>query len=222
MTVKKFVCLSHAISEDMPVFKGHLPVEIKDFKTINKDGRSLQEIRFSNHIGTHMDAPSHFIPGGKTVDALESERLMGSAAILDFTFKGKGDRLTGDDLRKFGDIIHEKSRILLKTGWDRKFYQDDYFDSFPCLTLGAADYLVSKRIGLLGMDTPSPGPLGSEGDAIHKSLLSAGIIILESLKDLVKVDRAECELIAFPLPLAGCSGAPCMAAAVLPVPGGVE
>ena len=220
--MKKIVCLSHIVSDRMPVFRGHLPVEIKEYKTIDKDGRSLQEIRFSNHVGTHMDAPSHFVPGGKTVDALEMERLMGSAAILDFTFKGKGDRITMDDLRKFKDIIREKSRILLKTGWDRKFYRDDYFDSFPCLTLEAADYLASRRIGLLGMDTPSPGPLGSEGDTIHKTLLSADIIILESLKDLVKVDRAECELIAFPLPLAGCSGAPCMAAAILPIPGGLE
>ena len=89
------------------------------------------------------------------------------------------------------------------------------YGHFPCLTQEAADYLVQLKIRLLGMDTPSPSTLDDPDQTIHTTLLGAGIVILESLKNLTLIERNQCQIIVLPLPIKDFSGAPCRVIAVL-------
>ena len=68
--MKKYLDLTHRIEQNMPVFPGDLPPEIREVTTLGKDIYSVQSISFNNHIGTHLDAPSHFIEGGMTVEQI--------------------------------------------------------------------------------------------------------------------------------------------------------
>jgi arylformamidase len=213
--MKKYLDLTHRIEQDMPVFPGDPPPEIREATTLGKDICTVQSIRFNNHIGTHLDGPSHFIEGGMTVDEIPLESLIGRAVILDFTHKGKNDLITKEDLQAHEYLIPPGSRVLIKTGWDVNFTSEVYFENFPCLTREAAEYLVHLRIRLLGTDTPSPSPLDDPGQTIHKTLLAAGIVILESLKNLSLIDRNQCQIIVLPLPIKDFSGAPCRVVAVL-------
>jgi kynurenine formamidase len=211
----RIVDLSHQVFHHMPVFPGHPCAEITAIKTIPEHGRSLEHLSFTSHAGTHMDAPSHFIPDGKTVDGIPLTSLMGRASIVDLTRKKKGSLITLDDLTLRTEMFREDSMVLLKTGWDRHFGSPDFFDGYPFLTPDAARWIASRGISLLGMDTPSPGPAGPDGDTVHKELLGGGVILIESLCNLDMLYGKTFTLIALPLNLKGCSGAPCRAIAIL-------
>ena len=205
----QYIDLTHQIQEKMPVFPGDPPPEIREIMTLGKDICTVQSIRFNNHLGTHLDAPSHFIEGGMTVDQIPLETLIGEAVILDFTSKGKNGLITKEDLQTHAHRIYPGSRVLIKTGWDVHFTSDAFYVHFPCLTPDAAEYLANLKIGLIGLDTPSPSPLDDPDQAIHKTLLNAGVIILEGVKNLTLIDQDQCRLIVLPLSLRHFSGAPC-------------
>jgi len=213
--MKKYIDLTHQIEENMPVFPGDPPAEIREVTTLGQDIYAVQSIRFNNHIGTHLDAPSHFIEGGMTVDQIPLESLIGKAVILDFTHKGKNDLITKAEFQAHEYRILPGSRVLLKTGWDLLFTSDAFYEDFPCLTPEAAEYLVQLKISLLGTDTPSPSPLDDPGQTIHQTLLGAGIVILESVKNLTLIDRNQCQIIVLPPLIKDFSGAPCRVVAVL-------
>jgi kynurenine formamidase len=211
----RYIDLTHRIEESMPVFPGDPPPEIRQVMTLGPDICTVQSICFNNHIGTHLDAPSHFLEGGMTVDEIPLESLIGRAVILDFTDKSKNDLITKEDLKAHTYRIHPGSRLLIKTGWDVNFTSEAYYEDFPCLTREAAEFLVSCKIRLLGMDTPSPSPLDDPGQIIHKTLLGAGVVILESVKNLTLIERDQCQIIVLPPPIKDFSGAPCRVIAVL-------
>jgi len=211
----RYIDLTHRIEKSMPVFPGDPPPEMSEVMTLGQDICTVQSIRFNNHIGTHLDAPSHFIEGGMTVDKIPLESLIGKAVILDFTCKGKNELITKEDLQAHEYRILPGSRLLIKTGWDVNFTSEAFYEDFPCLTQEAAEYLVQLKIRLFGTDTPSPSPLDDTGQAIHKTLLAAGIVILESVKNLTLIDRNQCQIIVLPPPIKDFSGAPCRVVAVL-------
>ena len=207
--MNNYLDLTHTIEASMPVFPGDPQPEIREIMTLGEDFCTVQSIRFNNHLGTHLDAPSHFIEGGMTVDQIPLDTLIGKAIILDCTDKGKDDLITKKDLHRQQQNIDTGSRVLIKTGWDRNFTSPAYYEHFPCLTQESAAYLASLKIKLLGMDTPSPSPLDDPDQAIHKALLGAGVVLVESIKNLTRIDRDECQLIILPLPIKDFSGAPC-------------
>lgn len=211
----RIVDLSHQVFHHMPVFPGHPCVEITAIRSIPEHGRSLEHLSFSSHAGTHVDAPSHFIPGGKTVDGIPLPSLMGRASIIDLSRKEKGSRITREELALRAEMFREGSMVLLNTGWDRHFATPAFFDGYPSLTPDSARWIASRGISLLGMDTPSPGPVGPEGDAVHEALLGGCVILIESLRNLDMLYGKAFTLVALPLPLAECSGAPCRAIAIL-------
>lgn len=213
--MKAYIDLTHPIEEGIPVWPGEPDPEIWASATLEKDGYTVESIRIGTHLGTHMDTPSHFVGGGANLDQIPLETLIGRAFILDLRSKGRGQLIGKEDLEPYHDRLRPGARILLKTGWDRHFRDGTFFEDFPCLTLEAARYLASRRITLLGMDSPSPSPVGDPDNRIHRTLLGAGIIHVEALKDLTLIEEDECELIALPPLFKGFSGSPCRVVAVV-------
>ena len=200
--------LSHHISDRQQVFPGHPSVRIKNWKTLSANGRSVQEISLGNHTGTHMDTPSHFFKEGACITAIPPERLFGEALVLDYTEKRRGDKITQSDLVDKNVTFPRKAIVLLNTGWDRLFRNKEYLLDYPCLSLDAAEYLADGKINIIGMDFPSPGPVGQEGDEIHKLLLQNDILLIESMKNLDNVKTKD-KILAAPLAVKNCSGSPC-------------
>lgn len=210
----RYIDLTFPIEEAMPVWPGDPRPEFREVKSLEQDGYAIQSIRFSNHLGTHLDAPSHIVHGGRTLDRIPLETLIGKAVLLDFTSKGKKDRITRRDLETCGNLLHKGTRVLIRTGWDSHYGSTIFFQDFPCLTLEAAQELADRRIALLGMDTPSPSPVDDPEQGIHKTLLGAGIVLLECLTNLHRIRGNECDLMVLPPLFKGFSGSPCRAVAV--------
>ena len=210
----RYIDLTFPVEEGMPFWPGDSGPEFREVKSLERDGYAVQTICFSNHLGSHLDAPSHIVKGGMTLDRIPIETLIGKAVLIDFSYKGKKDRITRKDLQTHDDKLYEGTRVLIRTGWDSQYGSSTYFQDFPCLTLGAAQELAERGIALLGMDTPSPSPVDDPEQGIHKTLLGEGIVLLECLTNLHRIRGSECELIVLPPLFKGFSGSPCRAVAV--------
>jgi len=210
----RFIDLTHPIGQGTPVWPGDPGPEFRERASVEKHGYSVHAMVLSDHTGTHLDAPSHVIRGGITLEQIPLETLIGRAVLLDLTAKGAKDVIGREDLEPYADRLEAGGRVLVKTGWDRHFNTPAFYENFPCFTLEAAKYLVSKKIILLGMDVPSPSPMDDPDQAIHRAFLGSGVVLLESLRNLTLLRKAECDLIALPPLFKGLSGSPCRVVAV--------
>lgn len=195
--------VSIPIQATMPVWPGQLWVDITPIVTVAKDGASVSKVTVSSHSGTHVDAPAHFLEKGTTVDQLNLTTLIGKATVYDLT--------TVDKEIGVGDVINlpmqKGDRVLFKTT-NSTLLKDEFFhNEFIYLTADAAKFLVAKEICLVGTDYLGIEKRGSPGHPVHKTLLSANIIIIEGL-NLSDIVAGEYMLYCLPLKITGCDGAP--------------
>jgi arylformamidase len=180
----------------MTVYRGNPPVRIRPAMTLAKDGVNLSELCLGSHTGTHVDAPQHFIKGGKGIDRLDLQRFVGAAWVADLQRVRGG--ISAADLRQ-ARIPRGSRRILLRTRNSRLWHPARPFKTnFVYLAADGADWMVERGVELVGIDYLSIEGYGIPGAPTHKRLLGAGIPILEGL-DLFKVRPGGWQMAAFPL-----------------------
>jgi kynurenine formamidase len=188
----------------------------------------------SEHGGTHLDAPSHFAEGAWSSAQIPVERFIASAVVIDVSEKTKenpdytlsvADVL--DSEAKYGQIA-PGSTVLLRTGWakrwpDRRAYLGDDTPGdasklhFPSYGLEAATLLIrDRRVGSIGVDTASIDPGTSRDFPVHRLAAANNVIGLENLANLDELPPKGATVIALPMKIAGGSGAPLRAIALVP------
>lgn len=164
------------IYNGMIVYPGDPAVEIRKAKTFQKDGVLISKIAMGLHAGTHIDAPRHYLPNGKTIGEIPLESLTGNAFVCDLS--SVSDCITAKDLEKFvidrGDIVFLKTR---NSGRIRKKFSEKYV----CLDPTGADYLIEKKIKAVGIDCLSIEKFDSNDAIVHKKLLRKEIPVIEGL-----------------------------------------
>jgi len=203
----RWIDISIPIQEGMVNWPGDEPVRVETTHSLeNGDSNNLSSISMSSHTGTHMDAPLHFIHGDKGIDELPLDIVIGRARIIE---------ILDTESVKPGELsrhkIHGGERVLLKTynsyhNWSIK----EFNENFVHITVKAARYLAACGIKLLGVDYLSVGGYKGNGDEVHKTLLEAGIWIIEGL-NLSHVEPGKYDLICLPLKIVGADGAPARA-----------
>jgi arylformamidase len=158
----------------------------------------ISDLHLGSHSGTHIDAPSHYLKSGQTVDAVPLESLIGRCQVLDL--RDAGSEITAGCLQKTGKGTE---RLLLKTAYSGKSGFD--YD-YPHLTHGAAKFLTRQRMVCIGIDSPSIESYQCDG-SVHRELLRQGCIIIELL-NLAEVNEGTYLLAALPLRLYGVDGSP--------------
>ncbi len=162
------------------------------------------------HLGTHMDAPLHFIPGAADVASLA---LVLRPAVVVRT------REQAIPARVLPNVLPQGCAVLFDTGWTESLESPAYYKESPHLSAELAEALVSRGVGLVGVDTPSVDAIDPTSRfPAHRILLGAGIPIVEGLCSLDRLpDRAGTFwFAAFPLKLEGADGSPVRAIALLP------
>ena len=186
------------------------------------------------HGGTHLDAPIHFGEGRRTVDQVPLEQLMAPAVVIDVAARCAADRdyrLSRQDVldfeRRHGRIA-AGTIVLLRTGWgrfwpDRKAYLGDDTPndasklSFPSFGEDAARLLVDeRRVAALGVDVASIDYGRSKDFVVHRVAAAANVPGFENLAGLEALPPRGVTLIALPMKIAGGSGGPLRAVALVP------
>lgn len=185
------------------------------------------------HGGTHLDAPVHFATAGRSAEAVPLEQLIAPAAVIDVAVRAAADpdyRLTVSDVRTWegrNGRVPAGAILLLRTGWsarwpDRKRYLGDDTPGdasklhFPSYGREAAELLVTRKVAALGVDTASIDHGPSADFAVHQVVAAANVPGLENLTHLDELPETGAWLIALPMKIAGGSGGPLRAVALVP------
>jgi D-alanyl-D-alanine dipeptidase/kynurenine formamidase len=186
------------------------------------------------HGGTHLDAPVHFAEAGRTADAVPVRQLVAGAVVIDVAEQAARDpdyRLTAEDVRRWESAhgrIPEGAIALLRTGWskrwpDRKAYFGDDAPGdaqhlhFPSYGKESAELLVRERkVGALGVDTPSIDHGPSHDFIVHRIAAEAGVPGLENVAGLEELPATGAWIVALPMKIGQGSGGPLRIVALLP------
>jgi arylformamidase len=200
--------ISVGLSPDLPIWPGDPPLELERFSKI-EDGEDANVTKMSScvHIGTHVDAPCHYIDGGAGVDSFPIEVLIGRAYVVDLPEAEVIDAETLNGAR----IPPRTRRLLLKTKNSNLWGHDshDFHQDYVGVDSSGAEWLIRKGIQLVGIDYLGIAPFEQTGEP-HRILLKAGMVVLEGL-DLSQVGRGRYTLYCLPIKIVGSDGAPARA-----------
>ncbi|HLX50510.1 MAG TPA: cyclase family protein [Streptosporangiaceae bacterium] len=193
------------------------------------------DISTGEHMGTHFDAPVHWVTGANLEDVAQvpPQRLIAPAAVLDFTAEAAADPdflLEVDHIRQWESEhgpLPEGGWLLYRTGWDaRSASQEDFLNAdangphTPGVSVDCARWLAAEApVQGIGVET-----VGTDAGAAHSfdppfpchsSLLGAGKYGITQLQNLARLPAQGAVVIAGPLPITGGSGSPCRVLALV-------
>jgi arylformamidase len=200
--------ISLPISESLVVWPGDPPVRITQPSHLDRgDMATVSRLDIGAHIGTHVDAPVHFVQGGAGVDSFNLDLLVGPARVVHAL---EADALSASVLQAL-DIPPGTERVLFRTRnserWARG--EEEFWTDYVGITDDGARWLIEQGVQLVGIDYLSVAPF-DELVAPHRTLLGAGLIVVEGL-DLSGVAAGVYQLVCLPLKVVGGDGAPARA-----------
>ena len=212
----KPIDLTLTISKSIPTFPGSPKPQFISWSDLKDDGYNLELLFLSSHTGTHLDAPFHFIKNGITIDQIPLDRLFGKAILIKLK-KTKNAAINKSDITLFekrNGKIPNHSSVFFFTGWQKNIKNNNYFTENPGLSLSAAQYLVSKKVNLVGIDSPSID-LGKDNSfSVHHIFSKNNILIVENLANLNKILSNDFIFTILPLKLKDATGSPVRAVAL--------
>lgn len=208
MTVEE--CDSAPFAPDETYFK------VKPYIKWEEKGFVSNFVEMTVHAGTHIDSPHHFFRDKPSVERLPLEPLVGTAVVLDLTFRGTPHaRITPEDLEKAEQALHDQGLkiqegtiLLLRTDWPKGHKTTDpkWWNDSPCLTKEAAEWLVAKKPAVIGFDFAQEEKgadyqkaeeILTSGMRVHRILLPKIICQIENLINLDQIG-ATAKIIALP------------------------
>jgi arylformamidase len=205
--VTRVIDVSLPIGPDLLVWPGNPGVAITPTSRISRgDSSNVSEVRLGSHTGTHVDPPSHFLDGGTTAQDLPLDVMMGAATVADL--RGVAGPIGPGELAGLS-LTEDVTRLLLRTDNSALWAAgpQGFPDEYVSLSPDGARWLVDHGIRLIGIDFLSIEVRGAPGHPTHRTLLEAGVVILEGL-DLSGVEPGAYTLVCFPLKIVGGDGAP--------------
>jgi len=149
----QFYELSHRWGMYTPIFPGYEEIKLERITHHAKQGVMTHKITTIFHTSTHVNAPLHLIPGAAGIGALPLERFFGTGVVVSIP-KRKWALIEPSDLERAKPAIKAGDIVLIDTGWHRKYSDSkEYFGHAPGLSKRAAQWLVRKRVKLVGVDT---------------------------------------------------------------------
>jgi arylformamidase len=202
-----WIDISVPLRNGMVTWPGDAPFErTSTLEMAQGDQCNLSQISTTAHIGTHMDAPRHYLDGAAGIETMPIAASIGRARVIEIQ---DPEAIRTSEL----DLCHlaKGERVLFKTRNSGTCWKTDHFqEKYIYIQPEAAHYLAEIGIQTVGVDYLSVGGFQSGGPETHRILLQAGIWIIEGL-NLEHVEPGEYELICLPLKIIGGDGAPARA-----------
>ena len=202
-----WIDVSIPLRTGMVHWPGDPPVRIIHAKDMERgDSCTVSIFEMGAHVGTHMDAPAHFVRGGSGIDNMPLDAAIGPARVIPIR---DHESIKPDDLVRHR--IRRGERVLFKTHNSARCWDTDSFvEDFVYISAAAARYLTDRQVRLVGVDYLSVGGFHTDEVDTHQALLKAGISIIEGL-NLRRVRPGQVQLVCLPLKIAGADGAPARA-----------
>ncbi len=166
---------------------------------------NVSRIAMSVHTGTHMDAMLHFLKGGRGMETMPLDAVIGPARVIEIRDPALIRREEIEPYR-----FQRGERVLFKTANSRERWKTpEFHKDFIAVDPGAATFLVERGVQTVGVDYLSVAPF-ADGKTTHGILLNAGVWVIEGLY-LADIEPGNYELICLPLKIEGSDGAPARA-----------
>jgi arylformamidase len=157
-------------------------------------------VAMCTHNGTHVEAPFHHIKEGYNIADFPLGSTIGNLTLLDFSDKPKDGIITLADLKKYDSDIKEGDVVFIKTHCDRHFRSSDW-NAYPYVELPGVDYLISKKISVLGTDAAGIENPDAHNQPGHVTLFRTNIPLVESLTNLDAIESGKYLAVILPLPI---------------------
>lgn len=195
----KWLDVSAPIYAGMVHFPDNPSIEIDTITDVERgDLCTVSRLTMGTHTGTHIDAPKHFLPGGAGAEKVPLENLIGPARVIEIK---DPHAVKAEELRAHGLGVRE--RFLFKTSNSARCWNTSQFvPDFVSIAEDAASYLAGLNTFAVGIDYLSAG-----SPETHRTLLGAGIVIIEGL-NLTGISAGHYELLCLPLKILKGDGAP--------------
>jgi arylformamidase len=204
--------LSQTIENSMTYYPGDPKVDIFPAKVLSSPWR-VSELHLGSHTGTHIDAASHYIEQGWTIDQYPLQRFLVPGMVVPLDGLPADQAIESSCLGPYLERLPKGGAVVIRTGWDRYWKQELYL-RHPYLAPSAAGALASAGIGLLGIDALNVDSTFLETKHVHEILLGKNILIVENLKSLSQLQAGKIYQFSFlPLALHGLDGSPVRAVA---------
>jgi kynurenine formamidase len=220
---KKLEDLTHTFTAGFPVFSFD-PPKRETLVTIPNAGFYAQQWTFGEHSGTHMDAPGHFVTGGRLSPHITLRELLVPIVVIDISRKAEGNpdaTVEVDDLRRFErrhGRIPKGALVAMDSGWAAKVGDPLEFKGgaafpnyhFPGFGEEAAMWLAERRdVTAIGVDTLSLDPGNSATFPVHVNFLATDRYGLENLNNLDQIPPRGARAYVGLIPWEEGSGGPC-------------
>lgn len=199
--------LSEKLSPGMPFYPSDPKVDFEKVKNIESHSSQVHRIKLGTHSGTHVDAASHIIPDGKSIDEYTLDYFFGRCLVVSL-----------DTWKEKMALFDSLNGIVVHTGWPEKCAsKEDYFLGIrPEIPLELVNLCIKKGLKFIGCDMPSVDKKGSKEKPIHHKILSNDMVIYETLVNLdsIPIDTVF-DFIGLPLYLEKLDASPIRAIALI-------
>ena len=188
----KYIDLSYTIEDGLMAYPDDDKLKLYQNRFLDKDKYNDTKLETGMHVGTHIDVASHMMDSNVLISDYLPEKFIGKGCLIDVRGQKHIKMKT-----EYLSTIEEDSIVLIYTGFEERFGLDEYFNNHPIVESDFAEFLVKKKIKMIGMDLPSPDKYPFD---VHKILLENNVLIIENLKNLGSLlEINEFEVLALPL-----------------------
>jgi arylformamidase len=198
----KIYDISLPLHADSPCWPGKSSLTLEATRSLSRgDVCTSNTVGMDIHLGTHVDAPAHFLVDGITIDQVPLATMVGPCRVIEFS-GAPGSEVPAEVMAG-----HRSERVLFKTPNSHLLSRPKFDPQFVALSEALAHLLVRDRVCLVGIDYFSVDRFESPNRAVHHILLEAGVLILEGI-NLSAIEPGDYQLLALPLNIVGAEGSP--------------
>ena len=211
--MKCFYDLTRTLHTGIAVYPGTPAPVVEQVNSIEEDGYRETAFRIQSHVGTHIDAPSHMLRSGTSLDCYTVDRFFGTGFVVDLSSFKAGQAVDPDALSLFErQSFSHCEFVLFNTGFDD---DQDPYRQYAVPSEELLNLAIRNGLRSVGIDRMSIDAMDSADMALHRLLFAHDVLIIENLQGLSKLKGKVFEICTLPLLYKDADGAPARVVAVV-------